>query len=253
MSFICVLKSELAKYKKSLLWKGVFFIPIFSSILLFIDLHLRYDYLMENSRIRELAQIGIYNKMDVLLYENHLSTLWFILLNLSVVVIAFIVNYMEYSENTWKQIVARPVKRMKIYLSKWIIVFTASVALIALNVVFVILIKKFFGIEGNSALIFKYVLLEIAAVLGVVSFQQFISCYIKNSLVAAAIGFAGTIGSYMLAQSKILGNINPFSCVLRSLPLGDMNDAHAAAIFGAISGILWLIIGILEFNRRDIK
>ena len=253
MSFIYVLKSELMKYRKSLLWKGVFFIPVFSFILLFTDLHLRYDYLMESSRLKKAAEIGIYNKVDALLYENHLSTLWFILLNLSIVVIAFIVNHMEYSENTWKQIVARPVKRIKIYLSKWIIVFAASVILIVLNGVFVMLIKKFFEIEGSPSPIFKYVLLEIAAAFGVVSFQQFISCYIKNSLIAAAIGFAGTIGSYMLAQSKILGNINPFSCVLRALPLGDMNNAYTAAIFGTVSGILWLIIGVLEFSKRDIK
>lgn len=253
MSFIHVLKSELMKYKKSLLWKGVFFIPVFSFILLFTDLHLRYDYLMGSSRLKEAAKIGIYNKLDVLLYENHLSTLWFILLNLSIVVIAFIVNYMEYSENTWKQLVARPIKRIQIYLSKWIVVFIASVVLIILNGVSVMLIKKLFGIEGSLSLISKYILLEIAAVFGVTSLQQFISCYMKNSLIAAAIGFAGTIGSYMFAQSNILGNIIPFSCILRVLPLGDMKDAHTAAIFGAISGILWLTIGILEFNKRDIK
>ncbi|OAA85571.1 ABC transporter permease [Clostridium ljungdahlii] len=253
MSFMSILKSELMKYKRSVLWKGVFFIPILSFVLLFMDLHFRCSFLMSDNHIKYLTQIGIYGKVGALLYESHLAALWFILLNLSIVVVAVIVNYMEYSENTWKQIVARPVERRKIYLSKWIVVLIAAFILVILNGIFLIIIKNLFHIDGSFTLIFKYVELELCATLGVVSFQQFISCYMKNSLAAVAVGFAGSIGSYMFAQSKLLSYIIPFANVLLTLPTGDNKDAYMAAFFGIVSGIVWLIVGILEFNKRDIK
>ncbi|AKN29808.1 transporter [Clostridium carboxidivorans P7] len=253
MSFTSILKSELMKYKRSVLWKGVFLIPILSFAMLFADLHIRVSFLMSNDHIKHLAEIGIYSKLQALLYENHLATLWFILLNLSIVVVAVIVNYTEYSENTWKQIIARPVERRRIYISKWIIVLMAAIILVVLNGVSIMVVKNFFGINGDSTLIFKYKILEMCTVLGVVSFQQFISCYMKNSLVSAAVGFAGSIGAYMFAQSKLLSYIIPYANVILALPSEGNKDAQAAAFFGIASGVLWLVIGIIEFNKRDIK
>lgn len=253
MSFISILKSELMKYKRSALWKGVFLIPILSFAMLFADLYIRVDFLMSNDHIKQLAHIGINGRLEALIYENHLSTFWFMLLSLSIVVVAVIVNYTEYSENTWKQIIARPVERRRIYISKWIVVLMAAIILIVLNGVSVIFIKSFFGINGDCTLIFKYKILEICATLGVVSFQQFISCYMKNSLASAAIGFAGSIGAYMFAQSKILSYIIPYANVILAMPLEGNRDAQAAAFFGIASGVLWLVIGIIEFNKRDIK
>lgn len=253
MRFTSILKSELMKYRRSVLWKGVFFIPVLSFVLLFVDLHFRCSFLMSGSHIKYLAEAGIYGKLGALIYESHLATLWFILLNLSIVVVAVIVNYTEYSENTWKQIVARPVERGKIYLSKWIVVLIAAFILVILNGILLMIMKNLFHIDGSFSLIFKYTGLELCTTLGVVSFQQFISCYMKNSLAAAAIGFAGSVGSYMFAQSKLLSYIIPYANVLLALPSGDNKDAYMAAFFGIVSGILWLIIGILEFNKRDIK
>lgn len=253
MSFTSILKSELMKYKRSVLWKGVFFIPILSFILLFTDLHLRCDYLTSSTHISQLSRFGINNKLDVLIYENHLATLWFMLLSLAIVSVSVIVNYTEYSENTWKQIIARPVERKKIYLSKWILTLAAAFILIILNGVALLIIKKLFNLEGNSSIIFKYICLEMVAAMGVVSFQQFISCYIKNSLAAAAIGFSCTVGSYLIAQSNLLSNICPYSCILKALPIGEISDAVTASVSGAILCLLWLLIGIWEFNKRDIQ
>ena len=253
MRFMPILKSELMKYKRSVLWKGVFFIPVLSFVLLFMDLHFRCSFLMSDNHIKYLTQIGIYGKTGALLYESHLATLWCILLNLSIVVVAVIVNYTEYSENTWKQIIARPVERKKVYLSKWIVVLIAAVILVILNGIFLMIIKSLFHIDGSCAVIFKYIGMELCTTLGVVSFQQFISCYMKNSLASAAVGFAGSIGAYMFAQSKLLSYIVPYANVLLAMPSGDSKDAYTAAFFGIVSGIIWLVIGILEFNKRDIK
>lgn len=253
MSFTAILRSELIKYRRSVLWKGVILIPVLSFVLLFTDLHFRYDYLTSSSHINKLTSVGIYNKLDVLIYENHLATLWFMLLSLGIVSVSVIVNYTEYSEKTWKQILARPVERKKVYLSKWMVTAAAVFILIVLNGAALIIMKRLYNMEGDSSIIFKYKILELVAAMGIVSFQQFISCYIKNSLVAAAIGFSATIGAYLIAQSSLLGNICPYSCVLRALPVGDMRDAVTASASGATLCVLWLLIGLWEFNKRDIQ
>ncbi|MCH3963276.1 MAG: ABC transporter permease [Clostridium sp.] len=253
MTFTSILKSELMKYKRSILWKGVFFIPVLSFLLLTADLHVRYSFLMAEEHIKSLYDLGIYDRIGALIYESHASTLWFILLNLSIVVVAVIVNYMEYSEKTWKQIISRPVERSKIYLSKWIVVLAAAFILVILNGIFLIIIKNLFHIDGSYRLIFNYIGFELCTVLGVVGFEQFISCYMENSLAAAAVGFAGSIGAYMLAQSKFLSYVVPYANVLLAMPTGDKSDAQRAAFFGIASGILWLVIGVLEFDKRDIK
>ncbi|NLU09209.1 MAG: ABC transporter permease subunit [Clostridiales bacterium] len=253
MTFASILKSELMKYKRSILWKGVFFIPVLSFILLSVDLHMRYSFLMTDEHIKSLFKFGIYDRVGALIYESHAATLWFVLLNLSIVVVAVIVNYMEYSEKTWKQLMARPVERSKVYLSKWIVVLAAAFILVILNGMFLIIIKNLFHVQGSYNLILRYIGFELCTILGVVSFQEFISCYMENSLAAAAVGFAGSIGAYMLAQSKLLSYLVPYANVLMAMPIGDGSDACKAAFFGIVSGILWLVIGILEFNRRDIK
>lgn len=253
MSFAAILRSDLMKYKRTVLWKGVFLTSILSFILLFADLHLRYEYLISRVSMEKANEIGIFTKMDVLFYQNHMATLWFMLFNLAVVAVAVIVNYTEYSENTWKQMLSRPVVRNKIYLSKWLITFAAALILITLNGIALMIVKKLFNIEGDSSLILRYMCFEIAGALGVVSFQQFISCYLENSLGAAAVGFAGAVGAYLFAQSKLLGNLVPYACFLRVLPLEDMSETITAGVSGIVLGIVWLLIGIYEFNKRDIQ
>ncbi|WP_411681534.1 ABC transporter permease [Clostridium thailandense] len=253
MSFAAILRSDLIKYKRTVLWKGIFLTPILSFILLFADLHLRYEYLISSIQMKKASEVGIFTKMDVLFYQNHMAVLWFMLFNLAVVAVSFIINYTEYSENTWKQMLSRPVGRGKIYLSKWLITFAAALILITLNGIALIIVKKIFNIEGNSLLILRYMWFEIAGAVGVVSFQQFISCYFKNSLGAAAVGFAGAVGAHLFAQSKVLGNLVPYACFLRVLPLEDMSDAITAGVSGLALGILWLLIGVYEFNKRDIQ
>ncbi len=252
MSLWLILKSELMKYKRSALYKVAFSIPILSFVLLFIDLHLRFDWLTSGKRLEQSREIGIYDKLGVLIYTNHLGVLWFFFLLTMIVLLSVIVNYTEYSENTWKQLLSRPIDRWKIYFSKWVVIFIFTIITIFINIIGLIIMKNLFKVDGSYILILKYFIFQVTTALGVISIQQFISCYIKNSLLAAGVGFAGVMGSYMMAQNKILGNIFPYSCFLRSMPLGDGSDAAMAAIFGVISCIIWLFIGILEFKNRDV-
>lgn len=252
MSLSLILKSEFMKYKRSHLYEIIFITPILSFVMLFADLHIRFDWLTSGARLEQSRQIGIYNKLGALLYESHFGTLWFTFLSIIIVLVSVIVNYAEYSENTWKQILSRPIDRWKVYFSKWMVIFIFTFVSILMNIIGLIILKHLFKVDGDYNLILKYLIFEIASALGVISIQQFISCYIKNSLVAAGVGFAGTMGAYMMAQNKVLGSIFPYSCILRAVPLGDGKDAQMAAIFGVVSCVLWIIIGILEFENREV-
>ncbi|WP_123054193.1 ABC transporter permease [Clostridium sp. JN-1] len=252
MSLALILKSEFMKYKRSALYKIAFGIPILSLVLLFIDLHLRFDWLTSGKRLKQAMEMGINDKLGILIYTNHLEALWFFFLLTLIVLLSVIVNYAEYSENTWKQVLSRPVDRWKIYFSKWVVIFIFTIIAIIINTLGVIAMKNLFKADGSYILILKYFIFQVVTALGVISIQQFISCYIKNSLLAAGIGFAGVMSAYMMAQSKILGNIFPYSCFLRAMPFNDGSDSQTAAIFGIISCVIWLAVGILEFKNRDI-
>lgn len=63
MTSTSILKSELMKYKRSILWKGVFFIPVLSFLLLTADLHVRYSFLMAEEHIKSLYDLGIYDRI----------------------------------------------------------------------------------------------------------------------------------------------------------------------------------------------
>ena len=125
--------------------------------------------------------------------------------------------------------------------------------MVVLNGTGLIVISSVFKVQTDYFLIFKYVCFELCAILGISSLQQFISCFIKNSLAAAAVGFCGSIGSYMFAQSQILSKVIPYSNILITVPFGDERDAYVGLAFSIASGILWLAVGIFEFNKRDIK
>lgn len=252
MSLALILKSEFMKYKRSALYKVAFAIPILSIVLFFINLHLRFDWLTSGKKLEQAIKMGIDGKLGVLIYTNHLGTLWFFFLLTLIVLLSVIVNYTEYSENTWKQILSRPVDRWKIYFSKWVVIFTFTTIAIIINTLGLIAMKNIFKVDGSYALIFKYFVFQFAAALGVISIQQFISCYIKNSLMAAGIGFAAVMSAYMMAQSEILGNIFPYSCFLRAMPFEGGSDSQIAAIFGVASCVIWLSIGILEFKNREV-
>lgn len=253
--FLSLLKAEFIKNKKGLIWIIVFAVPLILFSMLSLDWHLRGKYLILDEHINALKEYGVSTQWHVLFFENHLTMIWYMTLTLSLILLSVLINYVEYNCNTWKLILTRPVKRWKIYLCKWIFVVSCSFFLISLNILLVILVGVIFSVSGHLSIFFllKYFVVEFIASIGIISIQQFISSYFSNSITSACIGIVGSIAAFMLSQNSILANIIPYCYVFRALPVLEFKEIYNIIFCGIISGVLWLFVGIVEFNNRDVR
>ncbi|MCY6370607.1 ABC transporter permease [Clostridium ganghwense] len=250
MSLLSLLKIEFIKQKKSFLWKLSFITPIICFCILLTFWYFKYSTLINGCK-----DLGLNSQLDVLFFTNHLSSLWFILSTFSFSLISLGVNFIEHNENCWKYVLSLPIDRTKIYFSKWLVIFILSFVSIILNSIGFIGVSFIFKLENclNVILIFKYIFFQILCSISIISFQHFICCYFKNTLIPLSISIIGIINTIMFSQSKILSILIPYVPTMNCVPLRNGNTAQIAAVTGLICGILWLLVGIIEFNKRDIK
>ncbi|WP_315122136.1 ABC transporter permease [uncultured Clostridium sp.] len=254
MSFSSILKSEFLKYKKGAFWKISFIVPLISFLMLFGDWYYRADYLTSGKVLKKLNDLGVESKWQVILFENHMGMQWNLLLILVISLIAAIVNHIEYSENSWKTILSKPVERYKIYMAKWIVIFIVTLISILLNSLGIIFIGKILKIEESLKLnlFIKYIVLQTIGVMAIISLQQFISCFMKNSIVAACIGFCGGISAYMFYQGKIISKIVPYTYTFDALPFLDASVLTTFIVISFISSAFWITLGIIKFKKVEV-
>ncbi|MEW9097112.1 MAG: ABC transporter permease [Clostridiaceae bacterium] len=254
MSFPFILKSEFLKYKKGALWKISFIVPLISFLMLFGDWYYRADYLTSAKVLKGLNDFGVENKWQLILFENHMGMQWNLLLILIISLIAAIVNHIEYSENSWKTILSKPVERYEIYMAKWTVIFIITLISILLNSLGIIAVGKILKIKEtlNLNLFIKYIALQIIGVMAIISLQQFISCFMKNSIVAACIGFCGGISAYMFYQGKIISKIVPYTYTFDALPFLDASELTAFVVISLISAVFWMTLGIIKFKKVEV-
>lgn len=256
MSILSLLKIEFTKQKKNFILKLTFITPILCFFMLFVLWSFKRNQLMSPSFTSFLnCNTGVFSKQDALFLTNHLTTLWFIFSNFTFSFIALSVNFIEHNENCWKYFLCLPINRTKVYFSKWLFIFILSLISIVLNAVGFIIISFIFGINNNLNYfcIFKYISFEVLCSLSIISFQHFISCYFKNLLIPLSIWIIGILISITFYKNTVLEFLIPYIPIINSVPLGTTNISLISAIAGTLSGLIWLLIGIIHFNKKDIK
>lgn len=245
MEFYQLLKGEFLKQKKSFLWPIALLTPILAGGLSFINLYLRYDYFMSLE-----ANEGL-NSWNLLLMQHHF--MWFLFLPLVVTIFASMVYYIEYKSNNWKNTLALPTSKKKVYLAKWFIVFILSSMMILTNGIVLLIIGKALGFPETAdiILISKYIIYQIFAITSLISVQSFISAEISNTNIALAIGFVGVASSLFFAQSERLSKFIPYAHTIYTLPDPTINT-NIPLQYGFGFGIAFLLIGIFFFNRKEI-
>ena len=98
---------ELYKQKKGWIWLFLLIIPAGTTLAMFLDFSIRYDYLFDT------AQPG-YSSWDLLLLENHRILGWGIFLPMFIGIIYALLYQVEETQNSWKQILCLPVHYMRI-------------------------------------------------------------------------------------------------------------------------------------------
>lgn len=215
------------------------------AFLSFINLFLRYDYLKNLEANQGLSS------WQILITQHHF--IWAFLFPLVATIIASQVHYLEYKSNSWKQALALPVSRMKLYLAKWSAVFIFNMLMILGNSICLILAGKVLGFPEipDVSLFAGYTAYQLAAVTGLIGIQCWLSAGLPNANVALAIGFVGVASSLFFAQSEQLAKFMPYAHIIYTLPDPTINNA-IALYYGPLFGLIFLLIGIISFQQKEI-
>lgn len=243
--FINNIKNEFIKQKRGFTWFVVFLMSLGTGGLAFIDVYLRYDYLMNRD--------PLLSSWEVLLLENHLSVAWFLILPIAVSIICALIYYVDYKDGGFKHILTLPIGKNRLYLSKWITAVVFATLMILFNCLVLIAIGKILSFPEplNLTMFSKYIIYQFTAMLGVISLQLWLSSKTNNIIVPLAISFVGTTVSIFFAQSKVIANLIPYAYPLFTLPIkGESNSVAVKG--GLIFGLLFLIIGLIQFRNKDI-
>lgn len=244
--FFISLNNEFLKQKHNFTWPIAFGTSLLMGLLMFIDLYLRYDYLVK-------IHDDLDNSWEILLMENHF--LWVFLFSLASVLITSLINSVELNNGGYRKTLSLPLKKRTVYFSKWLTAFIYSGLIIFFHIIILYIVGKILGFTDPipQTYFFKYIFYEITAALGLVSLQFFISLKSHNFIISLTIGFVGVTSSYFFAQSKVTAILIPYTYPIFTLPLPKaLIDTNIAFLGGLIMGIIILIIGMIDFSRRDI-
>ena len=243
--FYQLLSYEFLKQKSSFTHPMALLSPVLAGGLTFLHLLFRYDYLKSLEANQGLSS------WTLLMIQHHF--VWILLLPLTVTVLASMIHYIEYSSNSWKNLLALPVSRAKVYLAKWSIVYISSASMICLNTILMLIIGHLlkFTEPVDWILILQYSSYQLVAAFSLISFQTFISSVIKNTNVSLAIGFVGVSSGLFFAQSQQVAKLIPYAHIVLTLPDPTI-DNNMLLQYGLAFGVIFLASGILFFNKKDI-
>ncbi|MFT9849723.1 ABC transporter permease [Aneurinibacillus sp. REN35] len=239
-----VFATELYKQKGEIMGWLVIGGPMVVAALIFFDVWFRYDYLLAKNQ-----RVGL-GPWHMILYE--VMYIWALFMPIGITLIAGIVHYREFSENAWKHLLSLPVTRQNVYLSKWLLIVLLVYSAIAILIVGLFAVGKLAGVSApfDIELYGKYALYQALGALGIVSIQHWLSSRCKNVILPIAIGVTLSVCVMFFAQSEVF-SFFPHATILYATPLEDIAN-NRPVWSGLIIGPLALIIGLFEFQRRDV-
>ncbi|MEN8906921.1 MAG: ABC transporter permease [Clostridiales bacterium] len=242
-----LIKSEFGKLKRSSIWIVSIIIPIIINIFLFIDLFLRYDNLIVAARKKGL------NSWELLIKENSGPLMWLNFISVFIAVIAIMVYQVEYDQGSMKSMLSLPISKMKIFFTKFIIIFSFSCIIVTINTIGLVLVGFIMNFpEKLEILIFiKYFAFQCLGIMGIVAIHNWISSLFKNPIVPITIAVSGFIVSLGLPHElPEVAKFFPYSHPIHSVEFRF--DTNVALIGGIATTIIFFTIGIIEFSQRDI-
>ncbi|WP_428911615.1 ABC transporter permease [Niallia sp. Krafla_26] len=247
MKITTLLWLELYKQKKGWIWLFLVVIPSGTTLAMFLDFTIRYDYLLDT------AQPG-FSSWDLLLLENHRILGWGLFVPMFIGIIYAFLYQVEESQNSWKKILSLPVQRESVYVSKFLVGVVLSSLLILLNMLGLLLVGKImnFPEQIEWGKYFSYVGKQILMILAVASIHNWLSSYFKNMIIPIVIGFAGVIlSSFVIFSFPETATVYPYAFVFFTdgLVYQEQTEVFRNSV---ILMLLFLGLGTWHFKRKDI-
>lgn len=245
--FFDLLWTEIIKQKRSLVWTAAFLAPLIVDALLFLDLYLRRDYILDRA-----AKQGL-NAWQALVLEHHLTALWFIMLPLAVTVVCAVIYHTEHASGGLRYALSLPVGKARLYLAKWCTGGVFLFLMLISDTLMLAAVGKIFRLPGDLdyQLLMRYIGYQAVAAVGVMSLQMWLSSITPNVIIPLATGFTGVTTSLFLAQDQNIARIIPYAHVIYTMPLPGENNCLAleGGIFFATT---FLLLGLYCFSKKDV-
>lgn len=182
----------------------------------------------------------------------------FILPMLITILIAMIIR-IEHSNNGWKQLLAMPIERRNVYLSKLLLVFMILFISVAVLIVGIIISGMVLG--GTEPIPLKIVVLRpilaLIAALPIIALQFYLSIRFKHIGVPLGVGALTILPIILIANSAKYWIFYPWTYPLLTIMPNSIISIDASRygiMYGVsiISFILIIGIGLLQFKKKDI-
>ncbi|MBM7702158.1 ABC transporter permease [Metabacillus iocasae] len=229
-----VLQADLLKVKRKGLWFLVALGPIGVIALQVVNYGVRYEYLM---KIFPNVWEGLLNQVNLFLPTALL---------LGIAILTSMVATIEHQQSSWKQLISLPIPRWTVFASKFLMVsimLAVSCALAFIGTIGLGIGLDFENIPyGDVAKNSFYPLL---AALPVVALQLWLAIMCKNQSIPLSVGiFASVFSMYAHDIPNWVFWLWPYFV--------SIHNQVGYVYTGIALGFLILMMGIVDFNRRDV-
>lgn len=232
-----LLRADLLKIKRKNFWLLTFIGPLGVVGLQMVNYGVRKQYLLAQS------------DDDWSYYLQNVSGFAPLALVLGIAILTSFITSIENESNAWKQLLALPVSKRHVYLSK----FTILAALLFLSSIILMIAALGYGITlglGEKipiSLLVQYSLFPYFAALPILALHLWIATVSNNQAIPMTLGiisFILTYSAYFLPDWMIW----KWPTLMNTSGKPYMN-----ALLGLAVGAVIYIVGMLDFNRRDVK
>lgn len=234
-----LLASDLLKIRKKGLWFLVFFAPFGLVLMNALNFGLRLDYLQD--------QYGKNGMWDGLL--SAFSMFIPLAIMLGATILSSMMASIEHQNGSWKQLLALPVSRKSVFISKWVLItglLLTSCVLLLFGIVILGIILEF---EGSIPWVdlLRLCFLPLAASLPMIVLLATLTMTHENQAVSVTLGVT-------LSIVGLFGPQFPDSVPV-SWPMFSIltTNGSSFAVKGIILGILCLLLGMLYFQRKEVS
>ncbi len=232
-----LLTADFLKIKRKGLWFLTLLGPLGVVALQMVNYGVRKDYLLQQSE----DDWGYY------LLNIHSFTPLAIVLGIAILT-SFMAS-IENETNAWKQLIALPVSKLSVYLSKFtvlaLLLFLASTLLMVFTLSYGLFLNL--GAPVPYVELAKFSYFPALAALPILALQLWIASVSHNQGIPITVGIFGVIFAY---SSFVL----PDWMIWKWPSLMNQWDEPMINVFlGVGIGILLYIVGMIDFARRDVK
>ncbi|MFJ8260501.1 ABC transporter permease [Rummeliibacillus sp. NPDC094406] len=229
--------TDFLKIKRKGFWFLTFLGPFGIVAMQMVNYGVRKDYLLKQS------------EDDWGYYLDNVSSFTPLAIVLGIAILTSLMASLEDETNAWKQLIALPVTKINVYLSK----FTVVISLLFLTSFLLMIFTLGFGVFLDLGElipyidVLKYSFYPILAALPVLALQLWIAVVSQNQAIPITTGIIGTILAFA-------GSALPDWMIWKWPSLmNEWEKPIINVVLGISVGIVLYIIGMVDFNRRDVK